>query len=483
MLSLARWRSALDASDTGTGKTYAALAVARELKTVPFVVGPVNARVSWERAADHMGVEIEYQNWEKLRGKRVLKGGVEIDRLQIKQVPGELFDNPAQVQGWRSGKLRLAKRTSWADASQILTDAGGPTTYMQEGEWTFPPAKVNQVRLTDSEWLEEYKYGSGSYLKWKEPRTLGFFDEVHRAGGGKTLNSKMLIAARREFQYILALSATAADDPMQMKALGFTLGLHELNGANGFRPWLLRHGCNLDDETNRISFSLNTNRQQAAFSSLSKELFPAHGSRMVKSQIPGFPHSQIDVKLLTAPPKALKLAATSWVGEMQELEMLMVPEIVELTEDAVAEARVAVFVSYVATREALVKAFQKKFGASQVGWIDGSQNSAEGARERQRFIDLFQANKLAVIIVNSQAGGESINLHDPTGKVERISFITPQASGRRLSQILGRVDRGGGANSTQFLLYFAGTAQEKTAERVKSRINNIALLNDSDLLF
>lgn len=484
--SIQRFRSALDASDTGTGKTYTALALCREMGVVPFVVGPVNARISWERAANIIGTDLEYINWEKVRGKRILKGGVEVDRMAVFKNPGDLFDKPAKVFGWRNGKQVFGKLTDWYDAFQLLDEAGVKLDgyNQEEGEWNLPaPARIAQVKLTDSEWVSESKYGSGSFLKWKDPRLFGIFDEVHRAGGGKTLNSKMLIAARREFKYVLALSATAADDPRQMKALGYTLGLHELNGKQGFRPWLLRHGCNLDDETNRITLSLNTNRQSAAFQSLSKEIFPLHGARMVKSEIPNFPHSKIDVKLLPAPPKALKLAATSWVGEMQELEMLMVPEISELVEDTMGEASIAVFVSYTATREALVAHFQKKYGVNSVGWVDGSQTGPGGAAQRQQFVDRFQANTLPIIILNSQAGGESISLHDPTGQVGRVVYITPQDSGRRLLQIVGRVDRAHGANSVQYLLYFAGTSQEKTAMRVKQRTNNILLLNDADLVF
>lgn len=481
---LGRFRSAIDASDTGTGKTFTALAVAREMNAVPFVVGPLNAKTSWERAADAMGTDLEYVNWERVRGRRILTGGTLVDRIEIKVNPGDLFDKPVRFSAWSKNRQVISKATDWGDAGSMLAEAGGPHIFMEEGLWDLPePKLIGQVKLTDSEWLYETKYGSGSFIKWKSPALLGIFDEVHRGGGGKTLNSKLLIAARRQFKFVLALSATAADDPQQMKALGFTLGLHELNGPNGFRPWLLRHGCNLDEETNRISLSLNTNRTNSAFKRLSEEIFPLHGARMVKSQIPDFPRSKIDIKLLEAPPAAKKLAATSWIGEMQELELLMVPEIIELVEDSMGEAGIAIFVSYTKTREKLVEAFQKKYGINSVGWVDGSQVGAAGAAQRTLFQDRFQANELPLMVLNSQAGGESISLHDPTGRVERIAFITPQDSGKRLAQILGRLHRAKGAFSVQYMLYFAGTSQEKTAMRVKQKVNNISLLNDADLIF
>ena len=165
---------ALDASDTGTGKTVVALECCKRMGVIPLVVGPKSARGGWEDMAEQMGTAVEFVNYEKLRGQR--KNGV-----------------------------------------------------------------------ADTEWLVEKPWGKGSYLAWKRPPDTIIFDEVHRAGGTTSLNSKMLIAAKRQAQYILALSATAADDPRQMKALGYALNLHGLSERTRAMPdftgFLLRHGC------------------------------------------------------------------------------------------------------------------------------------------------------------------------------------------------------------------------------------------------
>jgi len=64
-------RGALDASDTGVGKTFVACAVARELGQKVRVVCPLQVVPSWKRAADYIGTEIEWiHNYEALKSKK-----------------------------------------------------------------------------------------------------------------------------------------------------------------------------------------------------------------------------------------------------------------------------------------------------------------------------------------------------------------------------------------------------------------------------
>ena len=60
--------AALDGSDLGTGKTYSALAVARALRVKPLVVTPgTTCHPDWRRAAEHLGVQLDLTNYEKIR--------------------------------------------------------------------------------------------------------------------------------------------------------------------------------------------------------------------------------------------------------------------------------------------------------------------------------------------------------------------------------------------------------------------------------
>lgn len=71
--------SALDASSTGVGKTFSALAVMRELGLSPVVVCPKAVQTSWKRAAAALGVPLhETIGWEKARaGTHQLFDGVD----------------------------------------------------------------------------------------------------------------------------------------------------------------------------------------------------------------------------------------------------------------------------------------------------------------------------------------------------------------------------------------------------------------------
>lgn len=416
--SLVKRKYALDASDTGTGKTYVALECCKRLCVVPLVVGPKSARAGWEDAADAADHPIEFIGYEKLRGLR------------------------------RNGGL------------------------------------------AESEWLIEKPYGKGSLLRWKNSPMMVIFDEVHRCGGATSLNSKALIAAKRQAEYVLALSATAADDPRQMKALGYALGLHGLSkktfGQLDYIGWLLRHGCT-PGWAGGFDFTHNSAKGEKAFKLMHAEIFGSgKGARMRKAEIPGFPQTSLDVKMLTAPDDATELTEelhrinqmgysdlAEAVACRQNLEELKVPFLVDLAADYGLTSKVVIFVNFTATLQRLLRELPGTVGA-----IHGGQTDIE----RRQVLTDFQANRMDTMVVNSQAGDVALNAHDPTGQVERTALICPQDSGRRYKQIQGRVNRDGGARSQQFVVFFKGTYEEKVARRMQQKGMNIELLNDSELL-
>jgi hypothetical protein len=298
----------------------------------------------------------------------------------------------------------------------------------------------------------------------------------------------------------MALSATAADDPRQMKALGYLLGLHGLGKKEppsrlNYMSWLMRHGC-APGTFGGFDFSSDSEKQKKAFARLHHEIFPSRGSRMRKAEIPGFPETIIDVKLLTDETgKAKKITEElhGWNGEKspdlasivhcrQQLEILKIPHFIDLAEDFALTSKIAIFVNFTDPLFQLVEALKKKFGNDRVGYISGTQTGKQGEAERWGYLELFQANKLEALVCNAQAGGESANMHDPTGQVERTALISPCESGRQYKQILGRVHRDGGARSMQLTTFFKDTYEEGVADRLVQKNFNLDLLNDADLL-
>lgn len=425
--ALKTFRAALDASQTGTGKMYVACWLAKRLGVVPLVIAPWSTLAEWQKVAKGFGIEIETINYEKVRGVR---------------------------------RLCLVARFEKETGQELY----GPFL----------------KRLSVSEWGREIASGQGSRWKWHQNYELVIFDEVHRCGGGKTLNSKLLIAAKRQACYILPLSATSANDPRQLKALGFALGLFELRN---FHRWLLRHGCE-PGFWSRIELSSDPAEVERGMAKIHRAIFnEGRGARMLKKNIPGFPETQVSTKLIyDESGKAARLS--SQMAELYEgrshlellqkvragLEILRVPALAELAADYSKSTRVVIFVNYRATIAALRKALAPKFG--EVPVIDGEHNDPV---YRQDVIERFQADQFPILLANSAAGGEGIGLH---GRMDRTGLHSPPYSARQAEQQLGRFPRIGGSYSQQFFIYFAGTVEEEIAARVEQNRNNLAVLND-----
>lgn len=413
--------TALDASDTGTGKTYAACALARELGVTPFVVCPKTVKASWEQTGAELGIEVEAVSYEQGRG--------------------------------RAGDRASAVYAASAYGAELAR-------------------------------------GKGTAWHWHEPVELCIFDEAQRCGGMSSLNSKMLIAARRQFRHILLLSATAASKPQQCKALGYALGLFPLRN---FKWWVFKHGCH-PGVFGGFEFTCDPDEQIAAMQKIHREIFPARGARLCKRDIPGFPRTQLSVRLIQdAAGKARRLAEeareiylglrrqekeartelTRLLRARQALEILKVNELVELAEDYSESSKVAIFVNFSETVDALQKALAKSFGAENVGVYDG-----RNLDRRDEYAQSFRDDHLPVIIVNNQAGGVGIGLH---GKADRTTLISPCYDANVARQLLGRVNRDGGGFSQQLFVYFANTPEADAAASLTRKFNNLDALNDADL--
>jgi hypothetical protein len=410
---LLKHKCLLDASDTGTGKTYIACALARVRKSVPLVLAPKATLPAWERVAAQIGVEIVAINPEMARGSRARKGA-----LQRKDKDGIIH--------------RYA-----------LSDLG-----------------------------EEKPYGQGSYWRWNREFDDVIVDEAHLYGGATTLNSKMLIAAKRQFGNVHIMTGTLADNPLQMKATGYALGLHNLKD---YRDFLYRYGC-------KPAFmgGFEFAGDDADLARLHAAIFPAKGIRLRKSEIPGFPKTQIDVRLLDPSETAQKL-----VKEVEEefrlykttsnkairLERTLVEDMADTAKLYAETSRVVLFVNYRESAAALAEKLK-----CPVIW--GDQDPVE----RQNIIDRFQANELEYVVATYGAGQAGIGFHDPTGEVQRTVELAPTFDPRGLVQALGRVHRDGAAFSQQLLMGYRGTYQEEMLDRLSVKCQRMDTINGDDLL-
>lgn len=327
------------------------------------------------------------------------------------------------------------------------------------------------------------KWDPRKRFEWSLPEnTLLIFDEVHRCKGKDSQNAKMLRDAKG--LPLLLLSATLAETPMELRAVTHLTGLCDWHS---FWSWLLRNGCR------KGRFGLEFNKARVdVLAKLHDELFKRRGSRIRIADLGDqFPETQITAdaldfgdkidqiyKEMDAELSALEEAAandkpaqalTIALRARQAVELCKVPGIVQLAEDFLDDGKsVVVFTNFRATLDSLCEKLKTNCA------IFGDQS----AEARQQCIERFQANQERVIVVNIQAGGVSLSLHDVHNTSPRVALLCPTYSGTELRQALGRVHRSGGSKSLQRILFAAGTIEEKICARVNAKLERMDLLND-----
>lgn len=335
--------------------------------------------------------------------------------------------------------------------------------------------------------------------------SLVIVDECHKCKSWKSKNSDFLIALKNHDYRILLISATAATNPLEMKAFGYATHLHNLknyyeflDGGGAYRNRF--GGLNIDTE----------NKKTVQFmAGVHNTLFNEYNvaSRMTRKQFGNiFPHNRITAEAHDMGNNSAKIQKTYELMQKEldaldersktysqhhfaimmkyrrHAELLKVPTMVEYIEDCYDDhISPVIFVNFNDSVEAIARLLQKnnKYN-NKVGYIVGGQTD----RRRQQDIDDFQADKKRIMIANLAAGGVGVSLHDLNGKFARGSLISPSWSAINMLQSLGRIHRAEAKTPTiQKILFAANTIEERVCQRVQSKLNNIEALNDGDLSF
>ena len=416
---ITEYGAAIDGSDTGTGKTYIAIAVARELGMKIAVVCPKAVIFSWKKViTKHFKMDYEFIiNYESLK----------------------------------TGKFKDIG--TWKPVSKIST-------------------------------REKFVWNVAK-------NTLIIFDESHRLKGWNTQNSEMALEAKKQKYKILCCSATNSLTPIDLKTTGFVLELYKKN----FTQYLRDHNC----EKGRFGWEFGGDKR--VLQKLHGDLFIQRGVRLCKNDIPGFPDCDniaesynidessekelknvydemnkeltlLNIKCKTSKEYQIN-AMVVQLRARQKSELLKLPLMVEMINDFIEDGMsVAVFVNFSET----VRALMKRLHTTCVVWGENV------GTERENNVEAFQSDKQRVIILNIAAGGVGISLHDLNGKYPRVALISPPLSAISLVQAMGRIHRAGAkSKAINTLLFVSGTEEEQTCERLKTKLNNLSLINDGDL--
>lgn len=467
---LSRYQSVVDGSGTGTGKTYENAYVAHSLGLPALVVGPKVSKVTWERAASVFDDKFSFCNYELLR-----TGNTQFGKWD-KRITGRQYFK--------------------CQCCQLEVDINN-----------FQPCPVHPRGI---HCLETHKrpavYGN---FHFHPAVKLLILDECHRCNGIDSLNAELPIAAKRQGIKTLFLSATVAQSPLNMRALGYSLDLHadkkdsecirngQLIEQPSFYHWASRYGCRRDPRFKGFKWFAGEERQRLIMREIRDQIFPARGVRVRAEDIPGFPKRVILPELceLDHPEKVdgcyHKMAAalenlertkksdkdpehplTIILRARQEVELLKIPLAVEFAEDDFEKGHsIIFFVNFRQTIDELAKIFP------DAGIIDGTT-----AKTRDHTVDLFQAQKLRRLIVNNEAGGVSLSLHDLDGGFSRMGIVFPNFSATSMQQVFGRFQREGGKSISYYRVLFANKTVEMPVHRALcSKLGAMGALMDGIL--
>jgi SNF2 family DNA or RNA helicase len=266
-----------------------------------------------------------------------------------------------------------------------------------------------------------------------------------------------------------------------------------------FYQWLAKHGCGQVPPLPGLRWRVGAEKQMQIMAGIRSQIIPARGVRVTTDSIPGFPERSIEpgiydldeggqIDKLYAEMSGLletlnrKMAEdkssghplTALLRARQKVEILKIPIVQELVEDYLEKGiSVAVFVNFKQTMDELRQRFKTEC------FIDGS---SEGCLNRQLSIDEFQANRSKLILVNSEAGGISVSLHDMHGGHPRVGLVMPMFSAVTFRQVMGRLHREGARSPAQYIIIFAAkTVEEQIARVLRQKLVNLDSLLDGDL--
>ena len=346
-----------------------------------------------------------------------------------------------------------------------------------------------KLRTGNTHWVSRKGKKGFQWTNLPVEETLLIFDECHKAKGIRTLNANMLIAAKKQGYKVLMLSATAAEDPREMRALGYVLDLHNLSN---YWQWAQNWGCEFD----RWNSLLFPERNRGKLVDLNKLIYPSRGHKLTREDLGDYfqktriitdpirfgKKSQLKSLFSELEPEMEKLDArregdgdepivlTKILRLRQEIELLKIRDLAHMVaESREAGNAVAVFLNFTDSIEALSRRLEENHS-----FVQGGQSKSE----RDAAVKDFQDGRVGIILCNIAAGGVGVSLHDTTGKAPRIALISPTYNAKDFHQTLGRVDRIGGLSETvQRILVAEESIETKIVKSMMTKIENLKLLH------
>lgn len=358
-----------------------------------------------------------------------------------------------------------------------------------------------KISLGRTKWFT--KDGKVSYA-WHVPEnTLVVWDEPHRSASGEDSVGTLAMALLKAYKgsRLLAMSATLADSPLKMRALGWWMDMHRFSKPD-FRRWCEANGCHYENKfcglgmpaRRVIAFTKNAEDGRKVMAALRQSM----GERFVSltpEDIPDFPDGLLEIKLVdmdAGDRKALEQAYSEMSEALKKehfmpevelmkrrarVEFLKASVMADLAAGAVSDGFSAVVFCNFTDARLRIASKLAELGCVNVSQIYGGQSE----KARDAAIDAFQANVNHVCLVMTEAGGAALSLHDVRNERRRVSFLTPSFNAAGIKQSLGRIRRCGGTKVEQYFVIASGTVEETISKRLARKLALIDTLNETDL--
>jgi superfamily II DNA or RNA helicase len=392
-------KAIVDLSDTGTGKTYCALAVAKSCGMIPIIVAPKSALSVWERVLKIFHIKARfltnYESMIKCKGYSGTGERVYCPFIKAEKVRAEKRLSRRER---RAGKMPGMKTTTifeWQNFEEVLGDRN----------------------------------------------VLLIFDEAHKCKNRSTCNSQLLRETTKtpENVKILMLSATISQSSEDFAVFGECLGLYK---HEKMRQWFRTRNIPL---TKQPPCSRDPESRFKSTLEIHKAIFPNHAVRMRICNLgDAFPENHIiaepynvgsleaskidneyhEIDLALAD---LRMQQLSGHGEdnplvrilraRQRIELNKVDTMIEIIQSEIDKGNfVPVFVNFQKTVDILCERFKTTCCFT-----------GKNVNERDDCVKEFMSGNSKLIICNIRAGGTSISLHDTSsdGSFPRVSVISP----------------------------------------------------------
>jgi len=424
---------AVDKSETGTGKTYVACAIARQIDSPVVVICPKVVIPVWQRILKTFGINgslvINYEKlvrgnteWVKFDKKKYFKRknwestGVEMNFPKNSLV---IFDEVHKCRGYNSINSDLLIACANHGFKILMLSATFATTVLELkalGYVTQLHNGVNFIKFCQSKGAEFNRFG-GISIDMSTPKSVRGMMEIH--------------------EDLFSIQKSAS----RMTAKMF----------DGIFPdnHVVSEAYDMGDNTVKIN---------AIYDAMQMEL------------------DRLDQRAANYSAHVFAIIMEA----RRRTELLKIPSLVEQVEDWYEEGiSPVIFLNFTDSLAALESRLLKnKKLTNNIGKIVGGQSE----KQRQLDIDEFNADKKRIMLVNMMAGNAGVSLHDLNGKFPRASILIPGFSAINLLQALGRIARQGGLTKCfQKIIFSSNTIEERACERVQARLDNLSALNDGDL--